>query len=171
VLKSRTRQYQRGAAATKSSTLGRVCTYVSQQFSDRMRSHMCDPQMANQKVTLLGSIFNDEGEETLTFELTAQMPGMVRSSRYPMTADSKESGTSTAESKFSPNQPYRRSRRREERRKKESKSSLSAGPSSRGTVCPDGDRSDEVPGGFIDDEADEFWSTIVNEEGGVVRHG
>jgi len=80
VLKSRTRQYQRGAAATKSSTLGRVCTYVSQQLSDRMRSHMCDPHLANQKVTLLESIFNDEGEETLTFELTAQMPGTVRSS-------------------------------------------------------------------------------------------
>lgn len=67
-------------------------------------------------------------------------------------------------------QQYQR-RRREERRKKESKSSLSAGPSSRGTVCPDRDLSDEVPRGFTDEEEDEFWSTIVNENGGVVRHG
>ena len=135
-----------------------------------MCSHMCDPQMANSKVTLLESIFNDEGEETLRFELTAQMPGMVRSSRSHMPADSKEPGTSTAESKNTLNQKSRR-RRREARRRNESESSLLAGPSCGETACTDGDPSQEEPGGRSDEEEDEFWPTEVNEKGGVVRHG
>jgi len=169
VLKSRTRQYRRGAVGIP-STLGKVCTYVSQHLSDRMRSRMCDPESANQKLILQESIFDEGGQPTLTLELAAQMSDIVSSSRPHSPADSKESRTSTRVSKKTLDQRRRR-RRKEERRNNESKSNFSAGPSSRGTACPDGDPSDKVPGGFTDEEEDEFWPTEVNEKGGVVSHG
>lgn len=56
-----------------------------------MCPRMCDPQMANLEVTLPTSIFDEERQEMLTFELTARMPGMVLSSRAHSQADSKES--------------------------------------------------------------------------------